>query len=125
MRDTAALLLSDLDEAGRRRGTRTHNRWFWRPVLYQIELGACEMPSPRPVHPFVAFGLSSAETRLVLLFGLSVQCVPALAGAVLAKLEATGVVLLVLASCVCPRLALGAGELDDRTSVYFCHLVTR
>ena len=51
------------------------------------------------------------------------QGMPALAGTVLAEFEPTGVVLLVLASCVCPHLALGAGELNDRTSVYFCHLL--
>ena len=42
---------------------------------------------------------------------------------VLAKLESTGIVLLVLARGVRPHLALGAGELNDRTCVDLGHLL--
>ena len=45
--------------------------------------------------------------------------VPAFAGAILAQLEAAGIVLLVLAGGIGAHLALGASQLNDRTSVYF------
>ena len=47
----------------------------------------------------------------------------AFARAVLAELESAWIVLLVLASGVSPRLALGASELDDGACVDLCHFL--
>ena len=91
---------------GRGGETRIHNRWFWRPVLYQLSY------TPR------------ADLRACSpLFRLTVQRVVATAWTELVQLQPAGIVLLVLAGAVGALPAGGAGKSDHRSVLGLRHAV--
>src|SRR6187397_611864 len=86
---------------GRGDRTRTCNRWFWRPVLYQLSYTPIEHAA---------------------LLRLPVQLVLPAAGAELVQLHPPRVVPLVLPGAVRALLADGARQGDHRSILGFCHV---
>src|SRR6187402_3409054 len=97
----------------RSRVTKFLPQWMWQgrqdSNLQPLVLETSALPIE--LHPYAA----QESVSRAALFCLTVEGMPPTAWAVLLELDPVGIVLLVLGRAVRPVLALGAGEVNDRS----------